>query len=104
MSQRGVYGKPLMGADVYYVQRGSSLGTWLVGGLLVGAAALWAKHQAAQIEKLYATSGLPYEGFTRGLGGAAREKFQGLVQRFGAKKEPVVVVWSAEEQEAEDGE
>jgi hypothetical protein len=94
MSQRGVYGKPLMGADVYYVQRGSSLGTWIVGGLLVGGAVLWAKHQSNQLEKLYTTSGLPYEGFARSLGvrtrelsGVAREKFHGLTQRFGTRKE-----------------
>lgn len=94
MSQRGVYGKPLMGADVYYVQRGSSWGTWIVGGLLVGGAVLWAKHQSDQIEKLYATSGLSYEGFSKSLGartkelsGAAREKFQGLARRFGTRKE-----------------
>lgn len=94
MSQRGVYGKPFMGADVYYVQRGSSLGMWIVGGLLVGGAALWAKHQSDQIAKLSATMGLPYESFARSFGararelsGRAREKFHGLSQRLGAQKE-----------------
>ena len=94
MSQRGIYGKTLMGADVYLVRRESSWGAWIVGGLLVGGAVLWAKHQSNQIEKLYATSGLPYEGFagslgarTRELSGAARDKFQVLTQRFGARKE-----------------
>ena len=93
MSQRGVYGKPFIGADVY-VQRESSLGMWIVGGILVGGAALWAKHQSDQIAKLYATTGLPYESFSRSLGvrtrelsGAAREKFHGLTQHFGVHKE-----------------
>lgn len=94
MSQRGVYGKPLVGADVYYVQRGSSLGTWIVGGLLVGGAVLWARHQSDQIAKLYARAGLPHESFARSLGartrelsGTARDKFNEVIPRLGAKKE-----------------
>jgi hypothetical protein len=66
----------------------------LIGGLAVGVAVLWVKHQSDQIEKLYATAGLPYQGFTRSLSertrelsGAARVKFQGLTQRFGPRKE-----------------
>ena len=94
MSQRGVYGKPLMGADVYYVQRGgSSFGTWLVGGLLVGGAVLWAKHQSDQIEKLYSATGLPHESFAqdlrargKALTAAAGEKIHDITRRFAPKK------------------
>jgi hypothetical protein len=56
---------------------------WLLGGLVAGGAVLWAKHQSDQIEKLSATAGLPYQGFTRGLGERTRE----LVHRFGTRKE-----------------
>jgi hypothetical protein len=66
----------------------------LLGGLAVGVTVLWAKHQSDQIEKLYASTGMPYKGFIRNLGartrelsGAARDKFQGLTQRFGTRKE-----------------
>jgi len=86
MSQRGVYGKTYTGADVYYVQRGSSLSTWLIGGLLVGGAALWAKHQSDQVKKLYATSELPYEGFIRSLG----TRTKGFTQRFGGRSAAVL--------------
>jgi hypothetical protein len=94
MSQRGIYGKPpLMGADVYYVQRKSSLGTWVVGGLLVGGAVLWAKHQSDQIEKLYSATGLPHQSFghdlrerSKALTAAAGEKIHDITRRFAPKK------------------
>ena len=94
MSDRGTYGKSLVGADVYYVQpRGSSLGTWLVGGLLVGGAVLWAKHQGDQIAKLSAEAGLPHQSFgaslrerSKELSASARETFQGLSRRLGTAK------------------
>lgn len=95
MRDRGTYG-PLVGADVYYVQpKSSSWGTWIVGGLVVGGAVLWARHQSDQIGKLYATAGLPHESFTdnlrqrsRELSSAAGEKLHALSQRFRAKKGP----------------
>lgn len=93
MGERGVYGRTHVGAEPYS-PHGSSFGTMLLGGLAVGVAVLWAKHQSDQIEKLYVTTGLPYDGFARSLGtrtrelsGVAREKFQGLTQRFGRRKE-----------------
>jgi hypothetical protein len=85
-----------LGAEAYGDRggRGTSLGTWIIGGLVLGGAVLWAKHQSDQIEKLYATAGLPYQGFTRSLSrrtrelsGVAREKFQELAQRFSTRKE-----------------
>lgn len=87
MSARGTYGRDSS-------DRGSSLGTWLLGGLIVGGAVLWAKHQSDQIEKLYTTTGLPYQSFGRNLraragelSGAAGEKLQGLAHRLGTRKE-----------------
>ena len=75
-----------------YGGRGASLGTWLIGGLVAGGAVLWAKHQTDQIEKLYATAGLPYQSFPRSLrtragvlSAAAGEKFQVLAHRLGTK-------------------
>lgn len=83
MSERGIYGP----------SRRSSWGTWLIGGLAVGGAVLWAKHQADQVEKLYATTGLPYQSFSGGLrtragelSGAAGDKLQGLAHRLGARR------------------
>ncbi len=93
MNTRGTYGTPVIGADPY--DRGSSLGTWIVGGIVVGGAVLWMKHQSDQIEKLYAAAGLPHRSFVEGLrgrsrelSGAARERFHGLAQRFRTRKEP----------------
>jgi hypothetical protein len=72
--------------------RGSSIGTWIVGGLVVAGAVLWMKHQSKQIAKLYETSGLPYQSFTGNLrsravelSGAAGERFQGLASRLGGR-------------------
>jgi hypothetical protein len=92
-SLRGTYGVSRLGADPHG-QRGSSIGTWIIGGLVVGGAVLWAKHQSDQVEKLYAQAGLPHQSFVEGLrerskelSGAAREKIHGLTQRFRTKKE-----------------
>lgn len=91
MSERGTYGAARVGAGSG--ERGSSWGTWIVGGLVVGGAVLWARHQAAQIGKLYSVAGLPHQSFvedlrarTRELSGAAREKLHALTQpRLGTK-------------------
>ena len=92
MNERGTYGKIQLGADRYGAG-GSSLGTWLLGGLVAGGALLWARHQAGQIEKLYATAGLPYEGFTGNLrtragelSGTVGKKLQALGHRLDARK------------------
>jgi len=83
MSARGIYGSSEIG-----------WGTWLIGGLAVGGAVLWAKHQTDQVEKLFATAGLPYQGFASSLriragelSAVAGDKFQGLAHRLGARKE-----------------
>lgn len=89
MHERGNYGKPRVGADVY-VQRGSSFGTWIVGGLLVGGAVLWAKYQSDQIGKLSSAAGLPHHSFAEDL----RDRVKGLsetarvtIHKLTAKKE-----------------
>lgn len=86
MSERGTYGAARVGAS-YSGARGSSLGTWIVGGLVVGGAVLWARHQSAQIDKLYSVAGLPHQSFvedlrarTKELSGAAREKLHALTR------------------------
>jgi hypothetical protein len=91
MSERGSYGQSRL---AWGPPHRSSWGAWLIGGLAVGGAVLWAKHQADQVEKLYVTAGLPYQGFagslrTRAgeLSAVAGEKFQGLAHRLGTRKE-----------------
>jgi hypothetical protein len=89
---RGVYGVPFVGAD-HSERRGHSLVTWLVGGLVVGGAVLWAKHQSDQIQKLSSAAGVPYEGFgqhmresARALPSRARSTYQDLVGSFRGTK------------------
>lgn len=86
MSERGIYGSARVGASSSG-EGGSSWGTWIVGGLVVGGAVLWARHQSAQIDKLYSVAGLPRQGFvedlrvrTKALSGAAREKIHALTR------------------------
>lgn len=93
MNERGTYGSTLLSGDPQE-HRGSSLGVWLIGALVAGGAALWAKHQSDQIAKLYATAGLPYQSFSKGLrlragelSGAAGNSLQGLARRLGTRKE-----------------
>jgi hypothetical protein len=97
MSGRGHYGRngvlligqaPQRYATVYVERRSSSTGAWILGTLAVGGALLWTRHQSSQIEQLYKTSGLPYQGFV----GSLRQSARGLVARVkpssstGAKK------------------
>ena len=84
MAERGNYGRTHVGSDPYGRQ-GPSFGMMLLGGVAVGVVVLWVKHQSDQIEKLYATTGLSYQSFSRSFGartrelsGAVREKFHGL--------------------------
>lgn len=88
-----MYGRTCVGADPYG-RGGPSFGMMLLGGVAVGVAVLWVKHQSDQIRTLSTTAGVPYEGFIRSLGtrtrdlsGSARDKFQAFSQRFGARKE-----------------
>lgn len=91
MNARGTYGAPRVGAEA---GQGSSLGTWLVGGLLVGGAVLWARHQTEQMAKLYKVAGLPHQSFTaslrersHALSSAARTKIHELTRDPRAKIE-----------------
>jgi hypothetical protein len=93
MSGRGIYGTPRIAGDGSTC--GSSWGTWIVGGLVVGGAVLWAKHQSDQVDKLYTTVGLPHQSFTESLAArtkelssSAREKIHGITRRLGTRKEP----------------
>jgi len=85
MRERGTYGRAIVGADGG--PRGSSLGTWIVGGVLVGAAVLWARHQSNQIERLYAAAALPHQSFAAGLRERARELSGDLTRRLSTRKE-----------------
>jgi hypothetical protein len=89
MRTRGTYGTAAPN------ERGSSLGVWIVGGLLVGGVVLWAKHQSGQIEKLYSAAGLPHQSFiedlrsqSSALSGAARAGVNSFRQRLGTRKVP----------------
>jgi hypothetical protein len=71
----------------------SARGAWIIGGLLVGAAALWTKHQSDQIAKLYAAAGIPHQGFiddirlrSRRLSGAANAGVHSFRQRLNTGK------------------
>lgn len=89
MGARGIYGgEPSNG-------RGVSWSSWIIGGLLVGGAALWVKHQSDQIEKLYSAAGLPHQSFVEDLRSrsstlseAARAGVHSFRQRLGTRKEP----------------
>lgn len=90
MGVRGSYGETRGPAEA---ARGASLGTWIVGGLLVGGAVLWARHQSSQIEKLYRVEGLPYQTFgsqaserASDLSSTALNKIHGIARRFTQRK------------------
>ena len=69
MRGRGQYG-PIVGAAPG--EQGHSIAKWVVGGLAVGGALLWAKYQTDQVNRLYAASGLSHEGFVDSLRDSAR--------------------------------
>jgi hypothetical protein len=88
---RGTYGKTAIGADGTTGR--PSIGKWIVGGLLVGSAVLWAKHQSDQIAKLYSAAGIPHQNFIEDLrvrsstlSGAAHAGFNRFKQRLGTRK------------------
>lgn len=85
MRGRGIYGPHRVGSDG--ASRGSSLGTWIVGGVLVGGAVLWARYQSRQIEKLYAAASLPHQSFAADLRERASELSGGLARRLGTRKD-----------------
>ena len=95
MRERGNYGTARLGADFSGGGR-SSIGTWIVGGLLVGGAVLWAKHQSSQIEKLYAAASLPHQSFVSSVAETARERIQGIRHRLGTRSRSSTVQASAE--------
>lgn len=60
---------------------GSSVFGWIVGALVVGGGILWARHQSQQVERLYATSGLPYQSFAGSLRASAGNAMHGIAAR-----------------------
>jgi hypothetical protein len=93
VSARGTYGVVV---GTHSDRKGSSIGKWIVGGVLVGGAALWARHQSEQIAQLYKAAGLPRRSFVEGLRedarklpSATREKFHELTSGLRAKKKEV---------------
>lgn len=104
-NERGHYGKngvPYIGAAVpahpqtiYVAQEHSSVLTWLIGGLAIGGAFLWARHQTKQIEQIAKTSGAPYQSFTsslredvRALPSRARETYHDIAERIRPSRKP----------------
>ncbi len=89
--ERGTYGKTRIDSSD---TSGSSIGKWIVGAIVVGGAALWVKHQSDQIQKLYASAGLPHQTFIEDLRShsstlseAARAGVHSFRQRLGTRKE-----------------
>lgn len=71
-NERGHYGRNgiSVGADaprIIVEHGGPSIGTWLLGAVVVGGAVLYARHQSKQIEQLSKSSGVPYQSFTGSL-------------------------------------
>jgi hypothetical protein len=69
---RGHYGRNgvSIGAEaprIIVEQGGPSIGTWLLGAVVVGGAILYARHQSQQIKTLSKSSGVPYQSFTGSL-------------------------------------
>ena len=97
-NERGHYGSnnvPRVGeAPTIYVERGhSSIGKWLLGAVAIGGGILIVRHQSQQIERLYKTSGMPYQTFTGSLRETARElptqaraAYRGLIGARSAKQ------------------
>lgn len=85
MRGRGIYGTSRVGAAACG-GRGASAGTWVVGGAVVIGAVLWARHQSVQVEKLYASAGLPYQSFSAGLRERAGELSAGITRRLSTPK------------------
>jgi hypothetical protein len=81
------FSAPFLGAEPPGQRRSSSIWKWIVGGVVVGGAVLWARHQAAQTKKLYKETGLRHQGFlesaredARALPSMARETFRDLTR------------------------
>jgi hypothetical protein len=81
MSERGTYGRSIVGAD------GAPRGPSLVTLLLVGGAVLWARHQSNQIARLNAAVALPHQSFTADLRDRAREMSHRFKGRLGLRKD-----------------
>ena len=96
-NDRGTYGTshngvsqfsaPFLGAEPPGERRSSSIWKWIVGGVVVGGAVLWARHQAEQTKRLYKETGLRHQGFlesaredVKALPSVARETLRGLAR------------------------
>jgi hypothetical protein len=83
------FGDPRLGADLYVVQRPSSIWKWIVGGVAIGGAILWARHQTEQTKKLYKKTGLRPQSFmasmregAMALPSTARETFRDFTRTW----------------------
>lgn len=100
-NERGHYGRPRIGAETaehHHYHQSTSWWTWIIGGLVVGGGVLWARHQSAQLEKLYKTAGLPQQSFTEGLKESAKalptrakETFRGFTRKSPPTSTPAAV-------------
>lgn len=93
-NERGHYSKngvsrigavvPAHPQTIYVAQEHSSTMMWLLGGLAIGGAVLWARHQGKQLEQVSKTAGVPYQSFTsslRELPSRARETYRSVAER-----------------------
>jgi hypothetical protein len=76
---------------------GHPIAKWVVGGLAIGGALLWAKYQTDQVNRLYTKSGLSHESFVESLREGARAlpsrasaSLRGLANRINPPREIAV--------------
>jgi hypothetical protein len=77
MNPRGHYGSARVGQTTIpvYIERmpvapardARSVLSWILGGLVIGGAFLWTRHQSKQIEQLNKKVGLPHNSFLSSL-------------------------------------
>ena len=92
-NERGHYGKNgvSVGAEaprIIVEHGGPSIGTWLLGAVVVGGAVLYARHQSRQIEQLSKSSGVPYQSFTGSLRQALPTTARSVYRKFTGHDRP----------------
>jgi hypothetical protein len=92
-NERGHYGRNgvSIGAEaprIIVEHGGPSIGTWLLGAVVVGGAVLYARHQSRQIEQLSKSSGVPYQSFTGSLRQALPTTARSVYRKFTGHDRP----------------
>ena len=102
VNDRGQYGSPRRGSPrvgsplvgqvpprvaTVYVERKPSSVVRILSAIAVVGSVLWTRHQSQQIEQLYKTAGLPYQGFASSLRQGAGASLRGLAERVRPKRQ-----------------